>query len=154
MTPEADGPVGRGPLREPGDNPVDAPITCVLTRFQLRSARHLVPSHRDYQRVIRELEQSRVPGFLRAAFLVENPTTWYSLSLWAGDSAIPHFGTASSDHVTAARQAFGRLAYDDEGPVLWSTKWRLGSVSNNLSWPGFDLRGTILDLGEEAGHAR
>lgn len=37
--------------------------------------------------------------------------------------------------------------------MLWSTKWRLSSVSNNLSWPGFDLRDTILDLGEEAGHA-
>lgn len=107
MTSAGNGPVGRGPLREPGDNPVDAPITCVLTRFQLRSARHLVPSYRDYQRVIRELEQSRVPGFLRAAFLVENPTTWYSLSLWAGDSAIPRFGTVSTDHLAAARRPSG-----------------------------------------------
>lgn len=148
-----DGPVGSGPLREPGDNPVEAPITCVLSRFRLRSARHLMPSYLDYRRVVRELERSQIPGFLHASFLAENPTTWYSLSLWAGPTAIPHFGTEASSHVAAARRAFRRLAYnEDEGPELWSTKWRLESVSNNLNWPGFDLRDTILSFGE-AGHA-
>lgn len=144
MSSERDEFTSRESLAEPGDHAVDVPITCVLTRFGLRNARDLIPSYRDYQRVLRELERSQVPGFLRAAFLVQNPTTWYSLSLWAGDNPIPHFGSNVPGHVTAAHRGFSRLASDpDRGPELWSTKWRLMSVSNNLNWDDFDLRSAI-----------
>jgi hypothetical protein len=138
---------GSGSLREPGSHPVDAPVTCVLTRFGLHSARHLLPSYREYRRVVREVERAQVPGFLRAAFLVENPTTWYSLSLWAGDSSIPHFGSKVMSHVHAGNRVFGRLNYGSDGPELWSTRWRLSAVSHNLSWPGLDLRAVLGDGG-------
>lgn len=141
-----------GRLLKPGDNPVDVPITCVISRFGMRHASGLVPSYRDYRRVVREAERSRTPGFLRSAFLVEDLTTWFGLSFWSEPNAIAHFGTNVPGHVDAARRGFGRLAYDSaRGPELWSTKWRLVSVSNNLAWDDFDLRGIIAGLEGGAG---
>lgn len=132
-------------LTEPGDHSVVVPITCVITRFGLRGARDLLPTYFDYRRVAREA--AGTPGLLRAAFLVENPTTCYSLSLWASRDAIPHFGTKAPVHVEVARRAFGRVCFDERrGPEIWSTKWRLDSVSNNLNWADFDLRGLILGM--------
>lgn len=141
-----------GALREPGEHAVDVPITCVLTRFRMRHPGQVLASYRDYWRV-REQAREQVPGFLHAAFLVESPTTWISLSLWDSVAPIAHFGTDVFDHVTAARKGFSRLKLHDEGLELWSTKWRLESVSSNLNWPGFDLRGTILAHGREPGSA-
>ena len=128
-------------LKEPGDHEVDVPIMCSLTRFGLRSARSLLPSYLDYRRVLRSADSSPAIGLLRSAFLVENPRTWFSLSVWSG---YPEFSAHVPDHVDAARRIFGRLSIDPErGPELWSTKWRLVSVTNNLNWDEFDLRRLI-----------
>lgn len=125
-------------LREPGDHEVDVPIMCSITRFGLRSPRFLLPSYLDYRRVIRSAHESPEIGLLRSAFLIENPTTWYSLSIWSG---YPEFSAHVPNHVDAARRVFGRLSIEpDRGPELWSTKWRLVSVTNNLNWEDFDLR--------------
>jgi hypothetical protein len=127
-----------------GQRPVDVPVTCVITRFGLRGAHHLLPTWRSYHDVTRETRRSGTPGLLRSAFLVEDPKTCYSLSLWRDPAAIPWFGTNVPAHVDAARQVFGRLAFDPEtGPELWSTRWRLVAVSNNLRWNGFDLGAAI-----------
>lgn len=131
----------QSPLGRPGDHSVETSVVCTLTRFGLRSPHHLLPTYLDFQRVIREAGRTSTPGLLRAAFLIENPVTCYSLSIWESRNAIPSFGTNVPVHVTAARRVLGRLAIDsDQRPELWSTKWRLVSVSNNLSWDGFDLR--------------
>jgi hypothetical protein len=139
----------RGPrsLLEPGDHAVDVPIVCSITRFRLRRARHLLPAYREYQKVVHEARLAQTPGLLRAAFLVENPVTWYSLSIWSDRNAIAHFGTNVPRHVDAARTFFPRLVFQP-APELWSTKWRLDSVSNNLNWGDFDMRGAILDAAE------
>ena len=135
------------PLEEPGDHPVSVPITCVITRFGLRSPRHLLPSYLDYRRVADDARSSERPGLLRSCFLVESPTAWCSLSIWAEPAAIPRFGTSVPRHVDAARRMFGRLALDPErGPELWSTKWRLVAVSNNLNWGDLDLRSAIREV--------
>lgn len=132
-------------LEVPGEHPVAAPITCVITRFGLRSACSLLPTYLDYRHVVREAVRRQTPGLLRSAFLIEGPRTWYSLSIWADSGAIPHFGTNVLGHVDAARQVFGRVAFSqNRGPEIWSTKWRLVAVSNNLNWGDFDLRGVIL----------
>ena len=143
--PTAD-PAGRrwGPLQGPGDHPVDVPIVCVLTRFGLSSARQLPRARREYERVLREAREAGTPGLLQSAFLVENRTTWYSLSIWSRPSASGHFGSSVPRHVDAARTFFPRLAVGS-APELWSTKWRLDSVSHNLQWEDFDLRGAILE---------
>jgi len=136
-------------LAEPGDHPVDAPIYCVITRFGLRSWRYLLPTYLDYRRVIRQARQTQTPGLLRSAFLVENPTTCYSLSVWDRPDAIPVFGTRVPNHVRAARRVFGRVPLTQGRlPEIWATKWRLASVSNNLNWDDFDLRALLLVVSE------
>lgn len=128
-------------LSRPGEHFVDSTITCVVTRFGLRSSRFLVPSYREYQRVTRAAARSDVPRLLCNAFLIENPTTWYSFSVWRD---LPAFSAKVPAHVEAARKSFGWLRIDPElGPELWSTKWRLLSVTNNLRWDGFDLRSVL-----------
>jgi hypothetical protein len=135
-------------LRQGGDNPVEVPLTCVITRFGLRSAGHLLPTYLDFRKVVEEARAVATPGLLRSAFLIENSKTCYSLSVWAEQNAIPMFGGSVPSHVDAARRVIGRLAHDRErGLELWSTKWRLVSVSNNLNWSDFDLRGVVESIG-------
>ena len=137
--------IDREYLEQPGDHPVDAPVVCVVTRFGLRSAHHLLPTYLDYRRVVNAARASNTPGLLRSAFLVENPTTCYSVSIWESRGAIPQFGTNVPVHVEAARRAFGRMRiHSKRGPELWSTKWNLNAVSNNLNWDDFDLRSLLL----------
>jgi hypothetical protein len=132
------------PLDALGQHRVDAPILCNITRFGLRGARHLLPTYRDYRGVVRAALASGSPGLHRCAFLVENPTTCYSMSIWADGAAIAGFGTDVASHGDAARRIFGRLAFDSErGPELWSTRWRLEAVTHNLNWADFDLRSAI-----------
>ncbi len=132
-------------LAEPGEHSVDVPVTCVITRFALRSARYLLPMYLDYRRVARDAVHT--PGLLQSAFLIENLTTCYSVSIWSNYDVIPYFGTYVLSHVEAARRAFGRVRYcKDRGPEIWSTKWRLATVSNNLNWKGLDLRELIVGI--------
>jgi hypothetical protein len=128
--------------REPGDHAVDTPIICTLTRFRFRSPLQLAAAYRHYRRVVREARERETPGLLQCAFLVENPVTWYSVSIWSDPAAIAHFGTNVPEHVHAARRFFPRVVFGPE-PEVWSTKWRLSSVSHNLNWGDFDLRGAI-----------
>ena len=139
--------IDREYLEQPGDHPVDTPVVCVVTRFGLRSARHLLPTYLDYRRVVTAARMSNTPGLLRSAFLVENPTTCYSVSIWESREAIPRFGTSVPVHVEAARRVFGRVLFDkSRGPEIWSTKWQLASVTNNLNWDDLDLRQVILNM--------
>jgi hypothetical protein len=134
-------------LGAPGDHEVDAPLICVLTRFGLRSARDLLHVYRDYRRVVETAREVQTPGLLRSSLLIEPPRACYSLSIWRDIRAITDFGTNVPAHVDAANAVFGRLSFDRErGPELWSTKWRLVSVSNNLNWGDFDLRSLLLDM--------
>src|SRR5215213_7302493 len=130
-------------LIEPGDHPIDVPIICVMTRFGLRSPLALVHTYLAYRHTV--TQAIKTPGLLRSAFLLESPTICYSLSIWSSSAAIPVFGTNVPYHVDAARSIFGRLVWNKQrGPELWSTKWRLTTVSNNLNWEDFDLRAVIL----------
>jgi hypothetical protein len=131
-------------LEEPGDHPVDVSVTCVITRFGLRSPLHLLPIYFDYRRVVKEA--TGATGLLRSAFLIENLRTCYSISIWTSPDAIPFFGTAVPSHVLVARRVFGRVVVKHGRPDVWSTKWRLATVSNNLNWSDFDLRGLIANM--------
>lgn len=132
-------------LQEPGDHSIDSDIICVMTRFGLRHPFYLLPTWRDYRLVVRQAARTQTPGLLRAAFLIENPTTCYSLSFWTGLDAIAQFGTNVTKHVKVGNRIFGRLSYTRErGPEIWSAKLRLDAVSNNLNWQEFDLRALIF----------
>lgn len=128
----------------PGDHDIDSTVVCVLTRFGLRRPWHLLQTYIAYRWLMRRVRRAAPGGLLRASFLVENLTTCYSLSLWVDEAAIPYFGTSVEEHVAVAGGVFRRLRFPHGRPELWSTKWKLYRVSNNLNWDGFDLRQIIL----------
>ena len=132
-------------LGERGDHPVDVPVTCVITRFGLRHSWAILPMLLDYRRVAAQANVMRPNSLLHSAFLVDSPTSVCNLSIWSNQDDIPKFGTLVPGHVLAARKGFGRLEHKPgRSHELWSTKWRLVAVSNNLEWDGFDLRRHIL----------
>jgi hypothetical protein len=122
-----------------GNEIVDVPIMCSLTRFGLKSPRLLPTMLRDYRRVLRSANEAEPASFglLKSAFLIENPSTCYSLSIWSGE---PTFSAHVPHHVQVANKTLARLSYEPgSGPELWTTRWRLASVTRNLNWDGFDL---------------
>ncbi|HZZ79769.1 MAG TPA: hypothetical protein VFE62_14720 [Gemmataceae bacterium] len=135
-------------LRTPGDHNIESSVTCVVTRFGLRNPLFLLFTYLDYRRVAKKAVH--VPGHLRSAFLIENRLTCYSLSIWSDPKSITVFGGAVGIHVTAARRLFGRISFTPgRGPEIWSTKWTLRSISNNLNWSDFDLRGVVAQSAVE-----
>ena len=133
------------PFSGAGFERVDSPVTCVLTRFRVRSLWDLFRFYRAFRRVRRDAR--RIPGLLHAGFLVEGPRTCYSFSLWSDEGAILEFGTFVESHVRAARHAFRATFRKDLGrPEIWSTQWQLAAASNNLNWEGVDLRPLIVSL--------
>ena len=140
---DSDEDIRRDPHREwdlpSSDFLVESAIVAVLTRFGLKRRRHLVQTYLAYRWLLRKVRRTSPGGLLNAVFLIENSTTCWSLSLWADEAAIPHFGTSVKEHVSVARDVFGRLRFHQGYPEIWSTKWRLHRASNNLNWDGCDL---------------
>ena len=136
--------VGRSsidPLALPGDHPVSSTLACSMTRFRVKKPRQTLACYRDYQRVLAATSRSDRLGLLRSVFLLESPTTWWSLSIWTHRDAIGFFGTDVPEHIVAARRAFGRLRFHEgRGPELWSAKWQLASISNNVLWDDWNVR--------------
>lgn len=123
-------------------------VRCVITRLGLRGSRFLLPTYRDYRRLAEQAAEKRPSGLLRNAFLVENPSTCYSLSLWTGQ---PLFSAQVPDHIDVVRRVFGRLALDEErGPELWSTTWRLEHAGNNVKWGDLQMALPAVHAGEDS----
>jgi hypothetical protein len=124
-----------------GETVVDAEITCVITRFVLRSPLSLLRMLRENRRLVRVAGATAGLGLLRSAFVIESPRVCFSLSIWSGE---PLMSGRVEQHIEAARRVFPRLAYaEGRGPELWSTQWRLVSTTNNLNWGDFNLRSLI-----------
>ncbi len=132
---------------------VDTKVSCVLTRFRLRSAWSLLPFYLAFRRVRRE--SRKIAGLLQALFLIEDLRTCYTLSLWMNDCAIVDFGRVSA-HITAANSAFGPTYRRDlQRSEIWSAQFRLWAVSShNLGWEGFDLQPILGDQWERRESAR
>jgi hypothetical protein len=122
---------------------VDSTVSCVLTRFRLRSCLSLVTFYLRFRHVRNEARKVR--GLLQAVFLVEDPHTCYTLSLWKEDRAIAEFGPLRS-HIRAANSAFGPTYRKELSRAeIWSVQFRLWAVSShNLNWEGLDLK-QVLD---------
>ena len=120
---------------------VDTNISCVLTRFHLRSSWSLIPFYLAFRRVRREARV--IAGLLQASFLIENRRTCYTLSLWKDENSIVDFGSVRS-HITAANSVFSG-AYGPR-PEIWSAQFRLWAVScHNLNWVGVDWQSLLAD---------
>lgn len=120
---------------------VDTTISCVLTRFHLRSSWSLVPFYLAFRRVRREARV--IAGLIQASFLIENRRTCYTLSLWKDDDSIVDFGRVRS-HITAANSVFSG-AYGPR-PEIWSAQFRMWAVScHNLNWEGVDWQTHLAD---------
>ena len=133
------------PFSGAGFERVESTVTCVLTRFHVRSVWDLLRFYRTFCRVRRDARG--IKGLLHAGFLVEGPRTCYSFSLWSDEGAILEFGTFVQSHVHAARHAFrSTFRKDLQRPEIWSTQWQLSAASNNLNWEGVDLRPLIAGL--------
>jgi hypothetical protein len=132
---------------------VDSKVSCVLTRFRLRSAWSLLPFYLAFRRVRRE--SRKVAGLLQALFLIEDWRTCYTLSLWMNDCAIVDFGRVNA-HINAANSAFGPTYRQDlQRSEIWSAQFRLWAVSShNLGWEGFDLQPILGDQWERRESAR
>jgi hypothetical protein len=118
---------------------VSSKVTCVITRFQVRSVWDLIRLYRLYRRVRRDARQ-RCSGLLHAGFLVEGLRTFYSLTLWTDDAAILEFGTYVDSHIRAAGHGLrATFRPEVERPEVWSTQWNLAAVSQNLNWEGVDM---------------
>lgn len=138
------------PFSGAGFERVESTVTCVLTRFRVRSVWDLLRFWRTFRRVRRDARG--IKGLLHAGFLIEGPRTCYSFSLWSDEGAILEFGTFVTSHVHAARHAFrSTFRKDLQRPEIWSTQWQLSAASNNLNWEGVDLRPLIAALAASGG---
>ncbi len=145
-----------GNSEEPCDWPDDLPssgasfarvnttVSCVMTRFRLRSAWSMIPFYLAFRRVRRDAHN--VAGLLNASFLIEDLHTCYTMSLWKDDCAIVEFGSVQA-HVAAANSAFGPTWRKDlKRPEIWSAQFRLWAVSaHNLNWEELDLQTVLAD---------
>jgi hypothetical protein len=123
---------------ETGYQSVHTPVSCLLTRFQVKSVWSLIRLYLWYRRVRHEART--VSGLLKTVFLVENLRTCYTLSIWESGKAILEFNTKILTHVDAANSSFRELTLDGGRPQLWSAQFRLSAVSpHNLRWNGLDL---------------
>jgi hypothetical protein len=123
---------------------VDTTVSCVMTRFQLRSVWSLIPFYLAFRRVRRSSRS--VSGLLKAVFLIEDLHTCYTMSLWQNDCAIVEFGSIQA-HVAAANSAFAPTWRKDlRRAEIWSAQFRLWAVSaHNLAWEGLDLQTVLAD---------
>src|ERR1700730_10811739 len=82
-----------------GYTPLVSEVTCVVTRFELRSAWSLPWMWLSFRRV--RAGGGGISGLLRSAFLVESPRVCFIFSIWSGDAAVLEVGTHVHAHVHA-----------------------------------------------------
>jgi hypothetical protein len=120
---------------------VGGTVTCVVTRFTLRSAIYAPMAYWLNRRVRRQA--ATVKGLLVAKFFREGLRTFYSISLWEDDHAIVAFNGTCRAHVGAANWVFKVCAKLGAAPEVWSTQYQLAFASRNLAWNGLDLRAVL-----------
>jgi hypothetical protein len=123
---------------------VDTPVSCLLTRFKVRSALDIVRFYFLFRRI--HARSRTISGYVTSLFLIENLHTCFTLSIWENSRAILEFNSVVLDHVVAANWSYRRLEKTDyRRPVLWSAQFRLSAVSpHNLRWEGVDVEPHIV----------
>src|SRR5690349_11001313 len=95
---------------------VDTSVSCLLTRFRLRSMWSLLGFYLSYKRV--RAETAECEGLIASLFLVENLRTCYTLSFWRNVAAIVDFNGRGRAHVNATNRSFQHLEMGATGPEL------------------------------------
>jgi hypothetical protein len=112
---------------------VDSTVSCVLTRFQVRSIWSTIRFYLMYRRIRRGTRS--ITGLVTTLFLVENLRTCYTLSIWRNADAILTFNGSVHAHIDAANKSFSRMRFSNGRPLLWSAQFSLAAVSPcNLRW--------------------
>jgi hypothetical protein len=127
---------------------VASSVTCVLTRFALRSIVDAPVFWLAYRQVRSEASK-KVPGLLKTALLREGFRTFYTLSVWSDAAALSEFGTQVRSHVPAGNWIFTVARKAPRGIELWSTQWLLTAVGRNLEWGDFDLVAVLAGQSNE-----
>jgi hypothetical protein len=113
---------------------VNGSAICVITRFQLRSVRGLLRCFWSFRRV--RSQSTDVPGLITTLFAIESPRACYTISLWQDEASLLHFNTNVLEHVRAANACFRDLDRNSRGPLLWSARFQLSTLSAcNSNWP-------------------
>jgi len=121
---------------------VTSDVRCVITRFQVKSVIALLRSYIAFRRV--RSASARVPGLLKAVFVVENRRTFYSVSIWRDAAAVLEFNTFVSAHAEAATFAVPRTYDRTRGRYeLWSAEFHLTALSTNTNWDTFDIKAHV-----------
>jgi hypothetical protein len=123
-----------------GYTPVTSELTCVLTRFQLRSVWGLISGYRLFKVV--DAHARSCKGLVVSKFLVESPRVFWTMSIWETERAILEFNSNVTTHVYAANKSFGLLEFSDGKPLLWSAQFHLSRVSpSNFRWKNCEFGG-------------
>jgi hypothetical protein len=121
-----------------GYDNVETSVSCVLTRFGVRSPLSLVTLYRWYRRVVKDAET--LNGLVTSVFVIENLHTCFTLSLWKDARSLREFNNRVLSHIGAANSAFTRVSFQSGGARIWSAQFRLSAISPyNLRWDGVDL---------------
>lgn len=140
-------------MRGTGYSRVATDITCVLTRFEVRSPFALLRFYYLFRRVHKEATL-KVKGLIASEFLVQGMRTCYTLSLWQDARSVLQFNTLVRSHIQAANFCFRDLKMHESGPALWSAQFQLTGVSpHNLRWRDIDFSALIVRCMEQPGHA-
>ena len=125
---------------------VETSVSCLLTRFRLRSLWALIPFYIAFRRVRRSARE--VDGLINSSFLIENLHTCYTMSLWRDECSIVEFSSRVRTHIGAVRSAFGRTSQSAlRRPEIWSAQFRLWAISeHNLQWRGLNLAASMYNV--------
>ena len=115
---------------------VSTQVSCVITRFEVRSFWALVAMFWHYRQIVRETRA--LPGLLQSRFLVDGLRSFLTLSIWKDDTAILNFNLGPA-HIRAANRVLQEIRVHQQKAVLWSAQFRLVGISDhNMQWPGME----------------
>jgi hypothetical protein len=137
-------PSAEGRLGPLGYELVNCTVTCILTRFQIRSVFYLPYFYLAFRRIRKDC-RGVIPGLLKTVFLFEGPRTYYVLSIWTDERAIVQFNGLVTSHISAANWAMVFTRNERGRPAIWSAQWRLWAVGSNLNWDGVNLRAVLAE---------
>lgn len=100
----------------------------MLTRVRLRHWWLMLPCIVMFRR----FQGQHIDGLEHAAFAVESPWVFFTVTVWQHERAMLHFGNHRG-HSQTVRWTF-RQARE-----IWSAKWDLAEASVHDSWNGRDF---------------